>query len=133
MSIITAEQQISLEQSTRFQEVSKQYVKFIAQYLTSQDGTTGNLGGRTPIQWAQQRNIAAGVLLHPQSQPYPEWSAQMNMRLKGQNVWESVADADPAIALQKSIDATITAMIASGKFEELANDVFAIRGSRIEF
>lgn len=138
MSNITEEQRIALEANGRYQAVAKQYVKFIAQYLMSQDGTPGEggilkFGGRTPLQWGAQRNIAAGISLHPNSQSYEEWAAQMCMRLKGQDVWQAVADDDPAIALQKSIDATITWMINNGKFEELSNDVFALRGTRIAF
>lgn len=133
MAAITEEQRIYLEASPRFQGMAQQYVKFIAQYLLTQDGTVGNLAGLSPVDWARQRFIAAGVALHPFSQQYNEWAAQMSMRLKGQDVWVPIADPDPLTAVQASIDATITAMINSGKFEELAKEIFALRGPRVEF
>jgi hypothetical protein len=118
---ITQEQVLLLESNIRFQSVTKQFVRDRASYVSGQDGTSGSTAGLTPINWAKQRTISASIVLHPNSQNYQEWVSQFTMFLKGQNVW--VTD----------VDGTITAMIASGKFDELAGLVFALRTQQIEF
>lgn len=121
MSNITQEQAIELEGNTRFQSVAKQFVRDQATYLSSQNGTVGNLAGKTPENWAKARFIAKAILLHPNSQNYQDWVSQFTMLLKGQNVWETDAEG------------TIDAMILSGKFEELAILTFELRANVIEF
>jgi hypothetical protein len=121
MSIITQKQVLELEANSTFKDVSKQFVRDRSTYLMNQDGTVGNLAGLTPANWARQRFIAAGISLHPNSQDYNEWASQFSMLLKGQDVW----DTDAAT--------TIDAMIASGKFEELAGLSYVLRATRIEF
>ena len=141
MSVITEEQRTQLEASQRYRSIATEWVKSIATYLRGQDGTSGNTAGKSPVDWAKCRMVAAGIILHPNSQNYGEWISQMTMLLKGQDVWQSVADADPATALQKSIDATIDFMVDSNpdpeitvcKFEELTNLVFTIQASPKEF
>jgi hypothetical protein len=124
---ITQEQCLLLEQSTRFQNVSKQFIRDIATFLSGQDGTSGNTGGRTPSLWARVRFIGAGFLFHPNSQNYQEWVSQFTMALKGQVVWENTGTPE------EQLDTTITDMISSGKFDELANIVYDRRASIIEF
>jgi hypothetical protein len=121
MAVITQEQALELESNVRFQNVSKQYIRDIATYLLSQNGTAGNLAGRTPEAWAKVRFIGAGITFHPNSQNYQEWVSQFTMSLKGQDVWQTDADG------------TIDTMIASGKFEELANIAYDRRSQVIEF
>lgn len=128
MSQITQEQVLELESNARFQSVSKQFIRDRATYLASQIGTTGNLAGLTPTDWAKQRILGAGFLFHPNSQNYQEWVSQFCMFLKGADVW--VTSNDPEVT---SADATITAMIASGKFDELSTLTFTRRSQLIEF
>jgi len=85
------------------------------------DGTVGNLGGQNPVQWAKRRFIAAAINHSPNNQQYQDWAAQMCMTLKGANVWDT------------DVDTTITAMIASGKFEEMSNAIYDLRAKKIEF
>lgn len=136
MSIITQEQVIELEGNSRFQGVVKQFVRDFATYITQQNGTTGNLAGLTPENWAKQRFIAKGIALHPNSQNNQEWVSQVSMLLKGQNVWVAGTPENPGppvVPAVSNADATITAMIASGKFEELVTLTYTLRASVIEF
>lgn len=121
MSVITQKQVLELAANQTFRDVSKQFVRDRSTYLRGQVGTAGNLAGLTPENWARQRSIAAGVVFHPDAQDYTEWSTQFSMLLKGQDVW----DTDAAT--------TIDAMIASGKFDELAELTFATRATQIAF
>lgn len=121
MSVITPEQINTLRDSARFQSVAKQFVKDRASYVGVQDGTDGNRAGLTEYNWARQRFIAKAIQLHPNSQDYAEWIEQFLMFLKGADVWNT------------DFDTTITGMIGSGKFEELATLTFALRAERIEF
>lgn len=127
MSVITQQQVLALEANQEFRDVSKQFVRDRAIYVAGQNGTTGSLAGLTPENWAKQRFISKGIILHPNAQDYQEWVSQFTMFLKGQDVW--VAGAD----LAASITATISAMISSGKFDELAGLTFELRAERIEF
>lgn len=121
MAIITQEQVIELEANQNFKDVSKQFVRDRATYLMTQDGTNGNLAGLIPTNWARQRVIAAGISLHPNSQDYEEWASQFSMLLKGQDVWNTDAAT------------TVDAMIGSGKFDELAGLIYALRATTLEF
>lgn len=120
MAIITDEQRIELERNARFQDVTKQFVKNRGIFLTTNNGNPPP-GSMTQIEWAKQRTIGAGVVQHPNSQDYNEWTMQFSMFLKGQDVWNTDADT------------TISAMIASGKFDELSELTYALRAQRIEF
>lgn len=120
MAVITDEQRIELGNNVRFQNVSKQFVKNYSIFIVGNNGDTPP-GGMSKIEWAKRRSIAAGIVHHPNSQNYAEWIEQFLMYLKGQDVWDTDADT------------TITAMIASGKFDELADLTFALRATRIEF
>ena len=131
MSNITQEQVLKLEASPRFQNVSKQYVRDRASYLLGQDGNAGNLAGLIPKEWAKQRFIGAGITLHPNSQDYQSWTSQFTMFLKGQDVW--VAPPSPLLEGVTEVDATIDAMLASGKFDELSELTYALRATVIEF
>ena len=121
MSVITQAQIIELENNQSFKDTTKVFVRERASYLAGQNGTTGNLGGLTPVEWAKQRSIGANIFLHPNSQDYQEWVSQFTMFLKGQDVWNTDAQT------------TIAAMIASGKFEELSNLTYALRATTKEF
>ena len=129
MSQITQEQVLILEANQRFQQVTKQFVRDRASYLVGlPDETTTGL---TAIEWAKQRIISAAIALHPNNQVYQDWVSQFTMFLKGQDVW--VAPPDPLPDGATEADATIDAMLASGKFEELANLTYALRATTIEF
>lgn len=122
MAVVTIsdEQRIELEKNSRFQDVTKQFVKNFAIFIVGNNGDAPP-GGMSKVEWAKRRTIGAGVVNHPNSQDYQEWVAQFSMYLKGQPVWDT------------DIDTTITAMIASGKFDELADLTYALRAQRIEF
>lgn len=121
MAIITQSQVLELEQNQSFRDMAKQFVRDRSIYIVGQDGTNGNTAGLTPVNWAKQRLIAKGIILHPNSQDYQGWASQFSMFLKGQDVW----DTDAAT--------TIQAMVTSGKFDELANLTFELRAAQIEF
>lgn len=121
MAVITQAQVLELEQNASFQNISKQFIRDRAIYVAGQDGTAGNTAGLSPVDWAKQRFISKAIIHHPNSQDYQSWASQFSMFLKGQDVW----DTDAAT--------TIQAMVASNKFEELANLTFALRAERIEF
>ncbi len=121
MSVITQAQAIELENNQSFKDMTKAFVRERATYLGGQDGTAGNLGGLTPVNWARQRSIGTPIALHPNSQDYQEWVSQFTMFLKGQDVWNTDAAT------------TIQGMVASGKFEELTGLTYALRATRVEF
>lgn len=121
MSVITQPQIIELENNQSFKDMTKVFVRERASYLSGQNGTTGNLAGLTPVEWAKQRAIGAGIFLHPNSQDYQEWVAQFTMFLKGQDVWDTDAQT------------TINNMVSSGKFEELSGLTYALLASKMEF
>jgi len=121
MSVITQPQIIELENNQSFKDMTKVFVRERATYLNAQDGNAGSLAGLSPIEWAKQRFIGAGIFLHPNTQDYQEWVSQFTMFLKGQDVWNTDAAT------------TINDMIASGKFEELATSAYTLRATTIDF
>jgi len=118
---ITPEQMTALENNTRHREISKQWVKDIATFLR---GTAS--GDET---WAKKRTIAAGIAHHPNSQDYAEWIAQMTATMKGAVVWDGV---DAAIT-PENLDATVNFLVAQNKYDEMANAIYTLRASRVEF
>lgn len=120
MAVITDEQRIGLERNPRYQDLCKTAIKNFAGFIQQNDGVDPP-GVMTQVEWAKQRMIAARISLHPNSQDYNEWIAQMTIFLKGSDVWTVDEEA------------TITAMIASGKFDELSQLTFSLRATREEF
>ncbi len=120
MATITDAQRVELQNNAVFQSTARKAVENYAVYITGQDGTTGNLGGVTPVEWAKRRTIGKKILQNPNGEDYPKWIAQFIIYLKGQNVWTT--DAATSIA----------GMVSSGKFEELANNAFALKAQQID-
>lgn len=118
---ITPEQVDQLIEYPRHQKLCRQWVRDIATFLQTLAGQDGARAGKTPLDWARQRMIAARVLNHPNSQDYEEWCAQMTNTLKGQVVW----DVD--------LDGTVDFLTSSGKYDEIANAIYTLRMEREEF
>jgi len=118
---ITPEQMTALENHARHKDISKQWVKDIATFLR-----------QTPngdSVWAQKRIIAASVAHHPNSQDYNEWIAQMTATLKGAVVWDGVdAEITP-----ENLDATVDFLVTGNNYDAMANDIYTLRASRVEF
>lgn len=131
MSVITPQQVLELEANQNFKDVSKQFVRDRAAYIAGQDGTPGNTAGLSPVEWAKERFIAKGILLHPNSHDYNEWASQFSILLKGQDVWDT--DAATTIFNMSQPGNTNPPVLAQGKFEELANLTYEMRRQRIEF
>lgn len=128
--IITDEQRIGLERDPRYRDVATQFVRNYGIFIVGNNGNPPP-GAMTQVEWAQRRTIGAGVVQHPNSQDYNEWIAQFTMFLKGADVW--VAPPDPLPEGETEFDATIDAMIAANKFDELAELTYGLRAKRIEF
>jgi hypothetical protein len=120
---ITPEQMKALESHQRHRDICTQWVRDIATFLRQ----TAN----GDVTWAQKRVIAAGVALHPNSQDYSEWIAQMTATQKGAVIWDGIdAEITP-----ENLDATVDFLASGGgtKYDEMANDVYTLRATRIEF
>lgn len=128
---ITPEQMVALENFPRYRDICKQWVKDLATYIRGLDGTTGNTGGGTPSDWAKKRIIAAGIAHHPNSQDYSEWIAQMTATQKGSAIW----DGADAVINDANLNLTVDFLNSSGgaKYDEMANLIYTLRASRIEF
>ncbi len=120
---ITPEQMIALENYSRHRDLCKQWVRDIATYLRGLN--TGN------EEWAKKRIIAAGIAYHPNSQDYSEWIAQMTATQKGAVIWDGV---DGEIT-GENLDATVDFLNLNGgaKYDEMANLIYTLRATRIEF
>lgn len=122
-TVITPEQMIALEGYQRHRDLCKQWVKDIATYLRGL-----NSGDED---WAKKRFIAAGVAHHPNSQDYSEWTAQMTATQKGAVIWDGVdAEITP-----ENLSATVDFLNTNNgaKYDEMANLIYTLRSSRIEF
>jgi len=118
---ITPEQLKALEGHQRHKDISTQWVRDIATFL--------RLTPNGDVTWAQKRTIAAGVSFHPNSQDYGEWITQMTATLKGQPVWDGI---DPQIT-PENLDATVDFLNTAGKYDEMANLIYTLRATRVEF
>lgn len=120
---ITPEQLSALENFQRHRDICKQWVRDITTF--KRGVTSGN------EDWARGRMISARIALHPNSQDYSEWIAQMTATLKGQVVWDG---ADAAIT-EANLGATVDFLNASGgaKYDEMANAIYNLRATREEF
>jgi len=118
---ITPEQMVALERHQRHRDISTQWVRDIATFLR-----------QTPngdVTWAQKRVIAAGVSFHPNSQDYGEWITQMTATLKGQSVWNGIdAEITP-----ENLDATVDFLVTGNNYDAMANEVYTLRATRVEF
>lgn len=126
---ITPEQLVALASNTRHKNLCIQGIKEIATYLRTQDGTTNNTAGRTPVGWAKVRSIAGSIAQHPNSQDYGEWTEQMSQTLKGQPVWDGVDE----VINDANLNATVDFLIDNGKYDEITNLIYDLRSQRIEF
>lgn len=120
---ITPEQMTALENHARHRDICKQWVKDITTFLR----TVAN-GDET---WAKKRIIAASVAHHPNSQDYSEWIAQMTATQKGAAIWDG---ADSAIT-PENLDLTVDFLNTNSgaKYDEMANTIYTLRASRVEF
>jgi hypothetical protein len=119
--VITPGQIIELEQDGEYQKMAKQFIKDRAVYLAGQNGTAGNQAGLNPNAWARQEFLAYSVMRSPNRQDYPEWATQMLQFLKGQPVWDT------------DVATTLAFLVSSGKLEEITGQVYALRGTVVEF
>jgi len=118
---ITPEQLKALEGHQRHKDISTQWVRDIATFL--------RLTPNGDVTWAQKRTIAAGVSFHPNSQDYAEWITQMTATLKGQSVWNGIdAEITP-----ENLDATVDFLVTGNNYDAMANEVYTLRATRIEF
>lgn len=123
---ITDEQRMNLRNNTRFIGLVKTAVRKYARELILLNGTTGNLDGLTPIEWARYRTIAKGIVLNPNSQDYEAWIEQFVMSITGVAIWDDVANTE---------DAAINVIVAAGNlgFRTYVKLVFSVRSEKIEF
>lgn len=120
---ITPEQMIALENHQRHRDLCKQWIRDIATYLRGLN--SGN------EDWAKKRVVAASVAHHPNSQDYNEWIAQMTASQKGAAIWDG-ADAE---ITPENLDLTVDFLASNNgaKYDEMANLIYTLRASRIEF
>ena len=121
MSAITPQQVIELKNNSDFRNMTDRQMQDYAAYIGNQNGSDGNRGGQTEMEWARRRIVAQKILRQPTSSPIDIWVAHFLNFLKGQDVWQTDATT------------TINTMVTNGKFDELSQLTHSLIGAQEVF